>query len=156
MIIRDGRLEDAADLARMISDFNVEEGSPGRVTRDDVVEICFGEIAIFTPIVAEEQGELVGYALIMRYFDTEPCVWSSYMQDLYVVPAKRSRGIGRRLVAASARYTLDQGRQFFFWHVREHNRRGRTFYASLGASEDSAIPVTLKGDALKTLAAEAD
>ena len=156
MIIREGRESDAASLARMISDFNVEEGSPGRMTVDGVVDLCFGSQPIYKPLVAEADEDLVGYALVMRYFDTEPCAWCSYMQDLYVVPAKRSQRVGRRLIAAAARFTLEQGRLELFWHVRDHNHRGRAFYARIGGKEQTPIPVTLSGDALKDMAKEND
>ncbi|MGI9499364.1 MAG: GNAT family N-acetyltransferase [Geminicoccaceae bacterium] len=154
-MIRDGRLDDAADLARMISDFNVEEGSPGRISVNGVVDLCFGDQPFYMPLVAEEGGQLVGYALIMHYFDTEPCAWCSYMQDLYVVPCKRSQRVGRRLIAAAARYTLEQDRLELFWHVRDHNRRGRDFSAGIGAKEQTQIPVALSGEALKSIADEA-
>ena len=152
--IREGRPGDAVDLARMISDFNVEEGSPGRITADGVVELCFADHPLYKPLVADVGGELVGYALIARHFDTEHCAWCSYMQDLFVVPDRRSRRIGRRLIAAAARHTLDKGQIELSWHVRDHNRRGRAFYAGIGAKELTPVPVSLSGEALKRIAEE--
>lgn len=152
VIIRGGHLDDAADLAQMISDFNVEEGSPGRIAADGVVDLCFGDRPLYEPLVAEEDGNLVGYALIMRYFDTEPCAWCSYMQDLYVEPDRRSQRVGRHLIAAAARYTLEQDRMVLFWHVRERNHRGRAFYAQIGGKEQTPISVTLSGEALAKIA----
>ena len=150
--VREGRSSDAADLARMISDFNLEEGSPGRIAADGVIELCFDSQSRYKPLVADEGGTLVGYALVMRYFDTEPCAWCSYMQDLYVVPEKRSQRIGERLIAAAARLTLDEDRQELTWHVRAHNHRGRAFYARMGGEENEIVPVTLAGEALEKLA----
>lgn len=149
---RDGRREDTPTLARMICDFNVEEGSPGRITAEGVVDLCFQDHSLYRALVAEEEQDLVGYALIKSYFDTDPCRWCSYMQDLYVVPERRSQGIGRHLIAAVARRTLERGRLELSWHVRHHNRRGRAFYATIGGREESIIPVTLGGEALKQLA----
>ncbi|MEZ5931101.1 MAG: GNAT family N-acetyltransferase [Alphaproteobacteria bacterium] len=154
--IREGQIGDAERLAQMISAFNVEEGSPGRIARSGVVELCFGDGCLYKPLVAETGGRLVGYALIMRYYDTEPCAWCSYMQDLYVEPDWRSRGVGRRLMARAARLTIDEGRLELLWHVRDHNRRGRAFYAKVGGTEQTPLPVTLSGDALRQLAGEAD
>lgn len=154
--IRHGRAADAKPLATMISDFNVEEGSPGRITCEGVTDLCFSHQPLFTPLIAEDREALIGYALIMRYFDTEPCAWCSYMQDLYVVPDRRSEGVGRLLIAAAARYTLDKGRHELFWHVRDHNMRGRAFYARIGGKEQTPIPVTLSAEALRDLAREVD
>ena len=153
--IRDGRPVDAADLARMISDFNVEEGSPGRITADGVLDLCFSDRGFYKPLVADEGGDLVGYTLITRHFDTEHCAWCSYMQDLFVVSNRRSQCIGRRLIAAAARCTLEDGGVELLWHVRDHNSRGRAFYARIGGEEQTPIPVALSGDALKRIAAEA-
>jgi GNAT superfamily N-acetyltransferase len=155
IVIRDGQRADAAELARLISDFNVEEGSPGRLDEAGALEICFDEAAPFHAIVAEDDGDIVGYTLLMRYFDTEPCAWCTYMQDLYVIQGRRSDGIGRRLIAAAAKLTADLGRHALFWHVRDHNHRGRAFYASIGGKEETPIPVTLSGDALSAMAKEA-
>jgi GNAT superfamily N-acetyltransferase len=154
--IREGRPEDAADLAGMISDFNVEEGSPGRITADGVIELCFGDRPLYKPLVAENGDDLVGYALIMRYFETESCAWCSYMQDLFVVPGRRSQGVGRRLIAAAARFTADESQHELLWHVRDRNSRGRAFYARIGGKEQAAIPVSLSGDALRRIAEEDD
>lgn len=150
--VRDGCREDAQALARMISDFNVEEGSPGRITAEGVEDLCFRDHSLYKPLVAEDERNLVGYALIKSYFDTDPCAWCSYMQDLYVVPERRSQNVGRRLITTAARQTLDQGRHELTWHVRDHNHRGRAFYAGIGGREDMIVPVVLSGEALKRLA----
>lgn len=154
--IRDGQAVDAAKLAQMISDFNVEEGSPGRITADRVAELCFGGGSTYKALVAEDNDDLVGYALLTRFFDTEPCAWCGYMQDLYVMPPWRSRGVGKRLINAAARYTLAAGMYELAWHVRDNNSRGRAFYARIGGKEQTPIPVTLSGDALKQAALEED
>ncbi len=154
LIVRRGQRDDAPTLARMISDFNAEEGSPGRVDTADVIDLCFAETANYRAFVAEDGDALVGYALVMRYFDTDPCAWCSYMQDLFVVSGKRSQGVGRRLLAAVAKAAIDQGHQELAWHVRDHNQRGRAFYASIGGKEQTPIPVTLSGEALKALAGD--
>ena len=155
LTIRDGRRDDAVALASMISDFNVEEGSPGRISADGVIDLCFHDRPLYRSLVADYDGDLVGYALIAQHFDTEFCAWISYMQDLFVTSAWRSQGVGRRLIAAAARHTLDEGRLELAWHVRDQNERGRAFYSRIGGKEQTPIPVTLSGDALNALASEA-
>ena len=154
MKIRDGHRHDAAAIGRMINVFNQEEGSPGRITSEGVVDLCFGDQRLYKTIVAEDDAGLVGYAMVSRYFDTYSCADCGYMQDLYVVSERRSEGIGQRLIAAAASYTVDQNWYELVWHVRDRNARGRAFYARMGAKEQTPILVTLAGDALKTLAKE--
>ena len=139
----------------MISDVNIEEGSPGRITSEGVIDLCFLEQSVYTPLVAKDGDELIGYALVMRYFDTEPCAWCSYMQDLYVVPDRRGEGVGRQLIAAVARSTLAEGHHELLWHVRDRNVRGRAFYQRIGGQEQTPIPVSLSAQALRELATEA-
>ncbi len=150
--VRQARPDDAADLARLINQFNVEEDSPGRITELGVRELCFVRHPRYRTLVAEDGDALVGYALTMRFFDTEPCTWCCYMQDLFVIREKRSLGVGRRLIAAVAQTAIAQGDQGLFWHVRARNHRGRAFYASIGAKERTPLPVALTGEALAALA----
>lgn len=154
--VRPGRPEDAAALARLIGDFNVEEGSSGRITAAGVQELCFVGQPRYRAMVAEAGAALVGYALIMRFFDTESCMWWSYMQDLFVIPEKRSLGVGRRLIAAVAKAATAQGDHGLSWHVRLRNSRGRAFYASIGAKEQTALPMALTDRALADLAGSVD
>ncbi len=155
LTIRQGQPEDAPSLARMINDFNVEEGSPGRINETCVADLCLGAKTNYEALVAEDDHVLVGYALLMRFFDTEPCAWCLYMQDLFVVPERRSQGVGRKLIARVAKITIDQGHPELFWQVRDHNQRGRRFYAAIGGEEQTPVTVVLKGDALIALAKEA-
>lgn len=150
--IRPGKNEDAPSLACLISSFNEEEGSPGRIDAAGVVDLCFSTKPFYRTIVAEAEAGLVGYILMFSFFDTEPCAWGTYMQDFFVVPEKRGEGIGRQLIASVAKKTIADNHQAVFWHVRDRNKRGRSFYASIGGEEETPIPMVLKGQALISLA----
>ncbi len=153
--IREGKADDAPSLARMISDFNVEEGSPGRAEAADVIDLCFEPTPFYRAFVAEDGDGLVGYALVMRYFDTDPCAWCSYMQDLFVVPERRSQGVGRHLIARVAKATIEQGHHELSWHVRDRNARGRAFYKDIGGVEQAALTMILGVEALEACAEKA-
>ena len=152
ILVRPGTSRDAPLLAGLISSFNEEEGSPGRINAAGVVDLCFSSKPFYQTIVAEAGAELVGYTLMCRHFDTEFCAWGTYMQDLFVVRAQRGKGVGRRLIASVAKKAMAEDHQAVFWHVRDRNRRGRSFYASVGGEEESPIPMVLRGKALKSLA----
>lgn len=76
-------------------------------------------------LVAEEEDEILGFGAT---WDGEPV----YIDNLHVAAAARSRGIGRRLLAETARHFLARGRAGARLHVVAANRRARALYLSLG------------------------
>ena len=77
-----------------------------------------------------------------------------YLQDLYVVPEARGRGIGRALMAAVARACQADGGCYLFWNALERNHAGRAFYRRIGAREEPVVTLSLQPDALRRLARE--
>ena len=90
--------------------------------------------------VAEERGMLVGFAAT---WDGEPV----YIDNLHVAAEARSRGIGRRLLAETARHFLALGAKGALLHVVAENERARDLYLALGGRpegiEDSDMYGTL-------------
>jgi GNAT superfamily N-acetyltransferase len=84
-------------------------------------------------VVAEHLGELVGF--VHTVLDDDP-TWGALLDNLHVLADWHRRGLGSRLVAASARAVVDErpGRGLYLW-VLEANARGRAFYAARGGSE---------------------
>lgn len=76
-------------------------------------------------LVAEDGDEMVGFAAT---WDGEPV----YIDNLHVAAQARSRGIGRLLLAETARHFLARGRQGALLHVVAANRRARDLYFALG------------------------
>jgi ribosomal protein S18 acetylase RimI-like enzyme len=76
-------------------------------------------------LVAEEGEDIIGFAAT---WDGEP----AYIDNLHVAAEARSRGIGRRLLAETARHFLAVGRSSALLHVVAVNLRARAFYLALG------------------------
>jgi len=76
-------------------------------------------------LVAEEEGEILGFAAT---WDGEP----AYIDNLHVAAWARSRGVGRALLAETARQVLAAGRKGALLHVVAANRRARDLYLALG------------------------
>jgi ribosomal protein S18 acetylase RimI-like enzyme len=76
-------------------------------------------------LVAEDDAAIVGFAAT---WDGEPV----YIDNLHVAPEARSRGIGSRLLAETARHFLAIGRKGALLHVVAVNRRARDLYLALG------------------------
>lgn len=86
-------------------------------------------------IVAEEDGELIGYALAV-IIDVIPDMFvqenSGFLADIYVDDAFRRKGVGRALVDTIKSWLLENSIHTFEWYVAEHNTVGKRFWESVG------------------------
>lgn len=89
-------------------------------------------------LVAEESGDIVGFA---ASWDGDPV----YIDNLHVVAEARSRGLGRLLLAETARHFLAIGRKRALLHVVAVNGRARKFYLALGGQPDGVEDKDLYG-----------
>lgn len=103
--------------------------------------------------IAEWDGEIAGQAIWFTHFSTFRGRSSLYLEDLYVRPAFRGRGIGRTLLARLARECRERGWPRMEWVVLDWNQPAIDFYRSLGAriAEDWRLCL-LEGAALAALA----
>jgi secondary thiamine-phosphate synthase enzyme len=72
-------------------------------------DALFGDGARLEGLVAEREGELVGYALFYPVFGSFRARWRLWLEDLYVEPGERGAGTGAALMAELARITLERG-----------------------------------------------
>jgi GNAT superfamily N-acetyltransferase len=114
-----------------------------------------GESACFECLIAEEGGEPAGFALFFPVYST----WrgrAMHLEDLFVRPRFRGRGIGKALLTRVAALSVERGVRLLFWHVLDWNEPAIEFYRSLGAATmDSWRRMRLGDDALAALAAQA-
>ncbi|MDB4970705.1 MAG: acetyltransferase domain protein, partial [Myxococcales bacterium] len=103
--------------------------------------------------VAETRGTIIGYALYFFTYSTFLAQPSLYLEDLYVEPSARGRGLGARFMRTLAAEALRRGCGRFEWTVLSWNVRAQKFYRSLGAEllEDWRI-CRVSGDGIKRLA----
>ncbi|GAA4004492.1 GNAT family N-acetyltransferase [Deinococcus rubellus] len=94
----------------------------------------FGDRPIVEAVVAEVAGHVVGYALFFTNFSTFLGKPGLYLEDLYVQPAHRSRGLGRALLQHLAELALTRGYGRFEWSVLDWNAGAIGFYEKLGAA----------------------
>jgi GNAT superfamily N-acetyltransferase len=125
-------------------------------TATDLRKALFGpEPALFAH-VAEESGEVTGFALWFVNYSTWLGRHGIYLEDLYVSPAARGRGIGKALLAALAAICAERGYGRLDWWVLDVNAPALAFYRSLGAVAMTEWTVhRLSGPALAELAAQA-
>ena len=100
--------------------------------------------------MAEWNSEPAGFALFFHNYSTFLARPGIYLEDLFVAPAFRSRGIGKALLLHLARLANERGYGRVEWSVLDWNEPAIGFYRSLGAVPMSEWTVfRLTGSALK-------
>jgi GNAT superfamily N-acetyltransferase len=89
-------------------------------------------------VVAEHGDELVGF--VHTVFEADPR-WGALIDNLHVAYAEKRRGIGSRLLTATARAALERGTGLYLW-VLEQNSDARAFYEARGGKcvERALVP----------------
>jgi GNAT superfamily N-acetyltransferase len=124
-------------------------------TEERLRETLFGVRPAAEVVIAEDAGEPVGFALFFHNYSTFLAQPGIYLEDLYVRPEARGRGVGRALLAHLARLARERDCGRLEWWVLDWNESAIRFYRSLGAQPMSDWTVfRLTGDDLARLAGE--
>jgi len=117
-------------------------------------QALFGPRPYAEVVLAEDAGVPVGFALFFHTFSTFLGQPGIYLEDLFVVPEARGRGVGRALLAHLAALAVERGCGRVEWAVLDWNTPAIGFYDSLGARPNSEWTIyRLTGDPLEALAA---
>ena len=104
-------------------------------------------------LIARVDGEAVGFALFFHSYSTFLAQRGIYLEDLFVDPPARGKGIGRALLAALARLAVDRHCGRIEWSVLNWNESAIGFYRSIGARPlDEWTTFRMSGSALQELA----
>src|SRR5205085_10825699 len=99
----------------------------------DLERSLFGPRPAAEAIVAECGARAVGFALYFTTFSTFLCKPGLYLEDLFVEPDERGRGIGKALLARLAQLAVERKCGRLEWRVLDWNEPSIRFYESLGA-----------------------
>jgi GNAT superfamily N-acetyltransferase len=154
--IRPATPADGPRVAAMCAGLSTAEGLgiASRFTAEAFRRDGFGPDPAFSCLIAEAEGDAIGYALHCRDYDTDHLCRSVYLADLYVETAARGRGVGRALMAAVARDSRAEGARLMMWGVLKSNQAARRFYATLGEEIDDQIETGAVGDQFAGLVAD--
>jgi GNAT superfamily N-acetyltransferase len=122
-------------------------------TEADLRRTLFGNRTVAEVLIAEVDDAPAGFALFFHNYSTFLGRPGIYLEDLFVRPAARGRGLGRALMIALAKLAVERGCGRFEWAVLDWNVDAIRFYRSLGAVGLDAWRVQrVTGDALVRLA----
>jgi GNAT superfamily N-acetyltransferase len=134
-VIRTAGPADVDAMIQMVHDLAEYERSPESVhiDRDQLHGALFGPSPTVFAHVVEEGGTILGMAIWFVNFSTWTGRHGIYLEDLYVRPEARGRGIGRRLLAELAAVAERSGYGRVEWAVLDWNETALRLYRSAGA-----------------------
>ena len=154
-MIRPATAADVPAIAQLIRDLAEYEKLSKEVVLDEakLAGDLFGPRPFAEVLLAEDGGDVVGFALFFHNYSTFLGQPGVYLEDLFVKPAARCRGYGKALLVALAKLTVERGCGRVEWSVLDWNEPAIAFYQSLGAKPmDEWTVYRLTGDAIPKLA----
>ncbi len=137
--VRPAGVDDVADVARLLHDFNTEYDDPTPPV--DVLAKRLDELLSAEEIVVLLAGDPPFGLGLLRF---RPSLWSSgldcYLEELYVVPERRGHGIGRALLDAAIAAAREAGADHFELTTGECDREARGLYESSGFTNREGAP----------------
>jgi GNAT superfamily N-acetyltransferase len=154
--LRDAGREDLPLVLRFIRALAEYERLSHEVTADEatLARFLFGEPRRAEALITEWDGEPVGFAVWFYSFSTFLGRPSLYIEDVFVEPALRGKGIGTAIFSHLAARALAQGCGRMEWSVLDWNAPSIAFYRAIGARPREGWSLQqLSGEALAALAA---
>ena len=153
--IRKATVADTPTIFRFISELAEFEKAADQVETSvaQLEQTVFGPDAVVDALICEEEGEPVAFALWYYTFSTWQGRPGIYLEDLYVTPSGRGRGIGTMILKHLANFALENGYGRFEWSVLDWNTPAIRTYDATGAKPQGEwIRYRLSGEELETFA----
>lgn len=153
--IRPAAPKDARLILDFIHDLAEYERAPEQAvaTQADILRDGFGPDPKFQCVIAEWEAKPAGFAFYFYNYSTWQGRPGLYLEDLFVRPPFRGKGIGKALLIYLAQVAIRENCGRFQWQVLDWNRPAIDFYESLGAKKlNEWITMRVEGDALRRLA----
>ena len=155
LVIRAARPDDSALIFALVNELAEYEKLAGEVaaTEEAIATALFCETPRLYCDIAEWDGAPAGFAIWFLNYSTFRGRHGIYVEDIFVRPAFRKRGIGKALMAKLAARCVEQGYTRFEWAVLDWNAPSIAFYKGIGAQVlDEWKICRLSGPALQRFA----
>ena len=124
-----------------------------RATEEQLGEALFGVRPAAEALIAERDGEAIGYALFFPTFSSFLASTGVWLEDLFVRKEHRAEGVGKALLEAVAALVRERGGERLEWAALDWNELALGFYRGIGATTmNEWITHRLDGEALGDLA----
>jgi GNAT superfamily N-acetyltransferase len=153
--IRPAKTKDIPEIVQLIRELAEYEREPERAvaTEEDIRRDGFSANPRFRVVIAEWDGATAGFALFFYNYSTWLGRAGLYLEDLFVRPAFRGKGIGKALLTYLAKTAVEEGCGRFEWQVLNWNTPAFEFYKGLGARVmDEWSTMRITGEPLRKLA----
>jgi GNAT superfamily N-acetyltransferase len=154
--VRQATPADVPQIYAFIVELAVYEREPEGVTGtpEMLADALFGPHPSAEALIAEVDGEPVGFAVFHGTFSTWECAPGIWLEDLYVPERHRRAGAGYALLSRLAALAVERGCPRLEWHALDWNELALGFYKRLGAERESEWELhRLSGEALRRVAA---
>ena len=157
--IRQATVSDCATILRFITLLAEYEKLAHEVVANEekLATSLFGNNPSAEVVIAEYQGNPVGFALFFTNYSTFLAQPGIYLEDLFVETSMRGKGFGKALLTYLAKIAVTRHCGRLEWSVLDWNQPAIDFYHSLGALPMDGWTVNrLSGEALHSVAKQAD
>lgn len=154
LLVRQARVTDAAQIVQFIAALAAYEklSHEAKASQADIERDLFGAHPRVFCEIAEWDGQPVGLALWFYTYSTFQGRHGIWLEDLFVDPAMRGKGIGKAMLANLAQRCVAEGLGRFEWWVLDWNEPSIEFYkAQGGVMQDEWTKVRVEGTALREL-----
>jgi len=135
ILIRSASEKDVPAIFSLIKELAEYEKLSDQVvtTEDELKKVLFGENNFVEILIAEYDGQIAGQALFFKNFSTFLGKPGIYLEDLYVKPEMRSKGIGKALLDKLISLAKERNYGRVEWSVLDWNESAIDFYKKIGA-----------------------
>lgn len=137
--IRKAKTDDLPQIIVLMREFAVFENLEDSffVTEEKLSEAFFGEKAFAKSLVAHSENEMIAFAIGFPVLKTFRGERSFYLEDLYIKPEFRGKGVGFEMLKAVAKLAKEENCVRMDWQALDWNVNALEFYEKIGAEADS-------------------
>jgi GNAT superfamily N-acetyltransferase len=129
--IRGARISDLPELNDMIALLAEHHGDPSAITAEKLERDLFGRMPWIHALVAEAQGELIGYAILVPLYRAQEGKRGMELHHLFVRDGHRGHGTGQHLVARTRDVAKQSGCDYLSVSATTGNVAAHRFYENM-------------------------